>query len=75
MNKKILSSDPNNLRSVANEILDYSKNRRLFAIYGELGAGKTTLIKNLCRELGTSDDVSSPTFSIINLPTKCVYII
>ena len=36
------------------------------AFYGEMGAGKTTLIKAICNELGVSDTTSSPTFSIIN---------
>lgn len=33
---------------------------------GEMGAGKTTFIKAICRELGVTDSVSSPTFSIVN---------
>ncbi|UOQ70673.1 tRNA (adenosine(37)-N6)-threonylcarbamoyltransferase complex ATPase subunit type 1 TsaE [Hymenobacter cellulosilyticus] len=33
---------------------------------GEMGAGKTTFIKALCRELGVQDDVSSPTFALVN---------
>jgi tRNA threonylcarbamoyladenosine biosynthesis protein TsaE len=40
--------------------------QRIFAFYGELGSGKTTFIKALCRELGVNDIVSSPSFSIIN---------
>ena len=33
---------------------------------GEMGAGKTTFIKALCRSLGVEEDVSSPTFSLVN---------
>ncbi len=33
---------------------------------GEMGAGKTTLIKAICRELGVEDEVSSPTYSLVN---------
>lgn len=38
----------------------------VFAFHGDLGAGKTTLIKALCRAKGVQDVVSSPTFSLIN---------
>ncbi len=46
-------------------LADYSE-ARVFAFYGELGAGKTTLIKEFCRFLKVKDTVSSPTFAIIN---------
>lgn len=41
-------------------------NRRLFALQGPMGAGKTTLIAEICRVLGVADDTGSPTFSIVN---------
>ncbi len=40
---------------------------RPFALEGELGAGKTTLVRELCRALGVTEPISSPTFSIVNL--------
>jgi len=43
----------------------YGKNR-IFALYGEMGAGKTTLIQRLCSYLNVTDVVSSPTFALIN---------
>lgn len=39
---------------------------RVFCFYGEMGAGKTTFIKEICRALGVSDTTSSPTFAIVN---------
>ena len=39
---------------------------RVFAFYGAMGTGKTTLIKALCHELGSADYVTSPTFALIN---------
>jgi tRNA threonylcarbamoyladenosine biosynthesis protein TsaE len=39
---------------------------RLFAFYGEMGVGKTTMIGRILRALGVRDEVSSPTFSIVN---------
>ena len=40
--------------------------RRVFAFYGKMGAGKTTFITAVCRELGVTEPVTSPTFAIVN---------
>lgn len=56
----------NTIDSVAKEILDIIDNSSVIAFYGNLGAGKTTLIKSICKHLNVIDIVSSPTFSIIN---------
>lgn len=39
---------------------------RVFLLHGDLGAGKTTLAKALCNQLGVTEPVSSPTFSLVN---------
>jgi tRNA threonylcarbamoyladenosine biosynthesis protein TsaE len=54
------------LPSVASAILNCSDNQKIFLFYGDMGAGKTTLIKFLCEHLGTTGPVTSPTFSIVN---------
>lgn len=55
-----------NLDTVAREILKHFPDSRVFAFYGEMGAGKTTLIKEICRVLGVDNEVQSPTFAIVN---------
>ena len=39
---------------------------RIFLFSGEMGTGKTTFISEVCRRLGVTDDVGSPTFSLVN---------
>ncbi len=59
-------NDISEIRQVAKKIIDNIGNKRIVAFYGEMGAGKTTLIKAICEELGVVDNISSPTFSIVN---------
>ena len=54
------------LRSIATDILKKVPQPEVFALYGEMGSGKTTLIKQLCAVLGVTDTVTSPTFSLVN---------
>ncbi|MDN5285262.1 MAG: tsaE [Mucilaginibacter sp.] len=54
------------LSAAAKAIIEHAANNRIFLFYGDMGAGKTTLIKTLCSVLGTEDTVTSPTFSIVN---------
>lgn len=66
MKKQIVISSVTQLAEVAEQVLHASAVRRIFAFSGEMGAGKTTLIAALCHALGVTDQVSSPTFAIIN---------
>ena len=54
------------LPALASEIISYANKSRIFLFYGDMGAGKTTLIKSLCKALGSDDNITSPTFSIVN---------
>lgn len=54
------------LEPAAQHILDAFPHVRTFAFHGEMGAGKTTFIKAICRVLGVHETMSSPTFSIVN---------
>lgn len=54
------------LPDVAARLLENFPQSRNFLFFGDMGAGKTTLIKNLCMSLGVTDTVSSPTYSIVN---------
>jgi tRNA threonylcarbamoyladenosine biosynthesis protein TsaE len=54
------------LESAAKTFLSLVQGSRTFAFYGPMGSGKTTLIKAICKELGATDVVNSPTFALIN---------
>jgi len=53
------------MKAVANELLKATE-KRVWLFDGEMGSGKTTLIKTLCEQLGVREVMSSPTFSIVN---------
>ena len=54
------------LPSVAEEFINEMGGKRIFALHGEMGAGKTTFIKAVCEALGVTDVINSPTFAIVN---------
>ena len=64
--KVINIPDESTLSNAAKEFISIMDDHRIFSFYGELGAGKTTFIKAISRELGVTDNVSSPTFALIN---------
>lgn len=54
------------LKAAAVEFASAFSSPRVFLLYGEMGVGKTTFVSEVCRQLGITDEVSSPTFSIVN---------
>ncbi len=54
------------INAAARQFIEHIGNRRIFAFYGHMGAGKTTFIKAICEELGVEDVITSPTFAIVN---------
>ena len=63
----IVSHKESDLENAALLLLDSYPVQKFFALYGEMGAGKTTFIKAICAKLNVTDVVSSPTFSIVNI--------
>lgn len=62
----VLKATLDNLPQLAEEVIKQTTAARFIAFFGDLGAGKTTLIKNICNLLGVKDEVSSPTYSLVN---------
>jgi tRNA threonylcarbamoyladenosine biosynthesis protein TsaE len=63
---KIVVSDRSRLRDAARQFLRETAGNRIFAFYGQMGSGKTTFIKAVCREMGVTDMVASPSFTLVN---------
>jgi len=64
--EKYIIEDLDTLPGVVEQILPNLLKAKIITLEGDLGAGKTTLVKEVCRQLGIDDLVSSPTFSLIN---------
>ena len=54
------------IMDAAKQLLELAADKKIFALHGEMGAGKTTFVHALCDVMGVKDVISSPTFSIIN---------
>lgn len=63
---EIAINNLSNIREAAREFISHMGDRKVYAFYGKMGAGKTTFIKAICEELGVEDVITSPTFAIIN---------
>ena len=64
--KTITFTSLEQLEEIPKQLLEFTGNRKVFAFYGEMGIGKTTLINAICKYLHVSEPTSSPTYSIIN---------
>jgi tRNA threonylcarbamoyladenosine biosynthesis protein TsaE len=62
----LTASSTSQLPLIASQLITYADDSRIFLFYGDMGAGKTTLIKSLCERLGIKDNITSPTFAIVN---------
>jgi len=54
------------INAVAKQILALPSLKKVITFHAEMGSGKTTLIKEIVKELGVQDNSSSPTFSLVN---------
>ena len=66
MKRTIHITSEEELAQVADAILAATGRRTVVAFRGEMGAGKTTLIREIVARLGSTDTVTSPTFAIVN---------
>ena len=64
--KELISKSLEDLPLVAEGLIEFGQQCPIWLFIGEMGAGKTTLVKQICENLGVIDQVSSPTFSIVN---------
>ena len=62
----ITIKDIDHISEAARQFVNAIGDRRIFAFYGHMGAGKTTFIKAICEALGVEDVITSPTFAIVN---------
>lgn len=63
---QLIIHHPSELLPAMPQLLEGLAGRRKIALYGDMGAGKTTLVKALCEHLGVRGATASPTFSLIN---------
>lgn len=64
--KSIEINSVDELPDAADMIIEQTDSRNIVAFYGPMGAGKTSLIREICARLGVEDTVTSPTFALVN---------
>ena len=63
---QILIENTDQLGKAADEFIRYTGRNNIFAFYGSMGAGKTSLIKAICDKMGSIDTATSPSFTLVN---------
>jgi tRNA threonylcarbamoyladenosine biosynthesis protein TsaE len=64
--KEIVIASLDELKDVAEAVVESLEGRNVVALFGAMGAGKTTLISAIMEHLGSTDNVTSPTFALVN---------
>jgi len=63
---QIIIENTDQLDRAAEEFIKHTEGFNIFAFYGSMGAGKTSLIKAICNKLGITDTATSPSFTLVN---------
>lgn len=63
---EVFSRSIDDLQQSVKRIVEFAGGENIWLFFGEMGAGKTTLIQSICKYLGVNDHVTSPTFSLVN---------
>ena len=63
---ELIIEQESELQDAAIKLLEFSKEKNIFFLTGDIGAGKTTFVQSVCKLIGSPDKVTSPTFSIVN---------
>ncbi len=70
---ELIARQDSDLTSIAAEVVKLLGERKVIAIKGQMGAGKTTFIRYLAKEMGVQDEVSSPTYGYVNEYESSLY--